>query len=72
MDIPLCRKNLKKTIKIKIGENKMELFYSLIGLGVVFAEFLLGDSIDWWFLILTFCCSILYHIISNCIYTKGL
>ena len=46
----------------------MELFYSLIGVAVVLVDLLLGDPIDWWFVILTFCCSILYHIISNEIY----
>ncbi len=46
----------------------MELFYYLIGASVVLVDLLLGDSIDWWFVILTFLCAFVYHIISNEIY----
>lgn len=46
----------------------MELFYSLIGASVVLVDLLLGDPIDWWFVILTFLCAFVYHIISNEIY----
>ena len=46
----------------------MELFYYLIGASVVLVDLLLGDSIDWWFVILTFLCASVYHIISNEIY----
>lgn len=46
----------------------MELFYSLIGASVVLVDLLLGDPIDWWFVILTFLCAFVYHIISNGIY----
>ena len=46
----------------------MELFYSLIGVSVVLVDLLLGDPIDWWFVILTFLCAFVFHIISNEIY----
>ena len=46
----------------------MELFYSLIGVSVVLVDLSLGDPIDWWFVILTFLCAFVYHIISNEIY----
>ena len=46
----------------------MELFYYLIGVSVVLVDLSLGDPIDWWFVILTFLCAFVYHIISNEIY----
>ena len=50
----------------------MELFYSLIGVSVVLVDLSLGDPIDWWFVILTFLCAFVYHIISNEIYQDWL
>lgn len=32
----------------------MTLFYFLIGVAVALADFLFGDPIDWWFVILAF------------------
>ena len=50
----------------------MELLYSLIGVSVVLVDLSLGDPIDWWFVILTFLCAFVYHIISNEIYQDWL
>lgn len=39
----------------------MTLFYFLIGIAVLLADLLLGDPIDWWFVVLAFFCSFVSH-----------
>lgn len=43
----------------------MTLFYFLIGVAVVLADLLLGDPIDWWFVIFAFLCSFASHVVYS-------
>lgn len=43
----------------------MTLFYFLIGVAVVLANLLLGDPIDWWFVIFAVFCSFASYVIYS-------
>lgn len=45
--------------------NAVPFFYFLIGVAVALADFLLGNPIDWWFVILAFLCSFASHVVYS-------